>query len=872
MKSSEVRRKFLEFFGSKGHDILPSASLVPHDDPSLLWINAGMAPLKKYFDGREIPKNPRMTNSQKCIRTNDIENVGKTARHQTFFEMLGNFSIGDYFKKEAIEWAWEFLTKEIGFDPERLSVTIHHEDEEAFEIWHTSVGIPEERIVRLDDENFWDIGEGPCGPCSEIYYDRQLTGCTSPDCKAGACECDRYLEIWNLVFSQYNHNPDGSYTPLPKKNIDTGMGLERMCSLLQDVETNFDTDLFRPIIDRTCGLANVTYPADTDTNVALKVIADHVRTVAFSIGDGVLPSNEGRGYVIRRLLRRAVRYGKVLGIEKPFLYELVSIVGQIMGEFYPAVVEKAGFIVRVIRSEEERFHETLSAGENRLSDLIASRKAVGEQTISGHDAFMLYDTYGFPIDLTEDIAAEQGMTVDRGAFEQALDEQRVRARAARQEIDSMQSVRTAVSQLTVESRFVGYQEYVTMASVAALVKDGEFVERVHEGDVCDVVLDRTPFYAESGGQVSDRGMITCGQTQLQVTAVYKAPLGQHVMSCEVVKGELSVGDLAEAAIDVAYRKDIVKNHTGTHLLHKALREVLGEHVAQAGSLVEDERLRFDFSHFGAVTKEELQDIEQRVNHQIWLDEAVDVREMPIDEAKALGAMALFGEKYGEVVRVVKAGDYSTELCGGCHVARTGEIGIFKIVSEAGIGAGVRRIEAVTGRFAYQYGNDREKLLEQAAKLLKTNGSEVPQRIEGLLGALKDLNREIESLKGKVSAIEAESLEKQAVLVDDVQVLAAAVKGMDMDALRATVDGLKAKLSNSVIVLGSTAEGKVNFVASVSKDLHSRGLHAGKIIKEVASIAGGSGGGRPDMAQAGGKSPEKLQEAIGNVMEIVKNFL
>jgi alanyl-tRNA synthetase len=872
MKSSEIRRKYLEFFASKGHDILPSASLVPHNDPSLLWINAGMAPLKKYFDGSEIPKNPRITNSQKCIRTNDIENVGKTARHQTFFEMLGNFSIGDYFKREAIHWAWEFLTQVIGFEPERLSVTVHKDDDEAYKIWNEEVGVPAERISRLDEENFWDIGEGPCGPCSEIYYDRRLEGCTNPDCKAGTCDCDRYLEIWNLVFSQYNHNPDGSYTPLPKKNIDTGMGLERMCSILQNVDTNFDTDLFRPIIDRTAAIAGVTYPSpNPDTNVAFKVIADHVRTVTFSIGDGVLPSNEGRGYVIRRLLRRAVRYGKVLGIEKPFLYDLVPVVGQIMGDYYPEVVDKAGFIARVIKTEEERFHETLTAGEARLLDLIASLKANQETTISGQDAFMLYDTYGFPIDLTEDIAGEQGMKVDRGAFEQALEEQRTRARAARQDVDSMHSRRSVLSNLTAQSQFVGYHEFVTMAEVVALVKDGEFVEHVVHGDVCEVVLNRTPFYAESGGQVSDRGRISCGNTQLQVTAVYKAPHGQHVMSCEVLHGELSVGDTVEAAIDVAFRKDIVKNHTATHLLHKALREVLGDHVAQAGSLVEDERLRFDFSHFGALTEEELREIEQRVNHQVWLDETVEISEMPLDEAKAMGAMALFGEKYGDVVRVVKAGDYSIELCGGCHVKSTAEIGLFKIVSESGIGAGVRRIEAVTGRHAYEYVRTQEQLLEQAADLLKANRAELPHRLEAVLANIKELNKEIESLKGKLAAVEAQSLTDQIVTVGDIPVLAAEVKGMDMEALRSVVDSLRNKISSGVIVLGSVADQKVNFVASVSKDLHNRGMHAGKIIKEVAAITGGGGGGRPDLAQAGGKMPEKLSEALASVATIVEKM-
>lgn len=870
MKASEIRAKWLKFFESKGHTIEPSAPLVPHNDPSLLWINAGMAPLKPYFDGRVVPENPRIANSQKCIRTNDIENVGKTRRHHTFFEMLGNFSIGDYFKEEAITWAWEFLTSPewIGFDPNRLSVTVYPEDTEAFELWNKKIGLPEERIYKLQD-NFWDIGEGPCGPCTEIFYDRgdKYGDLSDPECWPGG-ENERFLEVWNLVFSQFNHNKDGSYTPLPNKNIDTGAGLERFASILQDVDSNFDTDLFQPIIQKTAQLAGVTYKQNEEYDVALKVIADHIRTVAFSVGDGVLPSNEGRGYVIRRLLRRAVRYGKVLGMDKPFLYTLTPIVGDVMGVYYPEVVEKREFIEKIIRIEEERFHETLSDGLAILAEMVDKARNEGSTVISGPDAFKLYDTYGFPFDLTEDFAAEKGMTVDREGFDQAMQEQRDRAREARKETDSMKVQGGPLADFTVKSEFVGYTDLVTAAKVIAVVHENQFVDLVGTGETCQVILDQTPFYAESGGQVSDHGYITAGDTVLKVEDVGKAPHGQHVHTVVVEAGVLRKGDTVQATVTQDVREDIIKNHTATHLLHKALKEVLGEHVNQAGSLVAPERLRFDFSHFGSISAEELQDIEQRVNEQIWKSIEVDISLKPIAEAKTMGAMALFGEKYGDIVRVVQVGGYSLELCGGCHVRNTSQIGLFKIVSESGIGSGVRRIEATTGRNAYQYLDGQLQLLRDAASLLKSNIGDVPKRIDGLFAQLKEVSRENESLKAKLSGIEAGSLTDQAKTVDGVTVLAAQVSAGDMESLRNIVDQMKTKLGSAVIVLGAAAEDKVNLVAAVTPDLVSKGYHAGKLIKEVASRCGGSGGGRPDMAQAGGKDASKLQEALQSVEQLV----
>ncbi|WP_421616821.1 alanine--tRNA ligase [Brevibacillus sp. TJ4] len=874
LTGNQIRKMFLDFFVEKGHRIEPSASLVPVDDPSLLWINSGVATLKKYFDGRIIPDNPRITNSQKSIRTNDIENVGRTARHHTFFEMLGNFSIGDYFKEEAITWAWEFLTspKWIGFDPERLSVTIHPEDEEAFEIWHKKIGVPEERIIRLEG-NFWDIGEGPSGPNTEIFYDRGESfgnDPNDPELYPGG-ENERYLEVWNLVFSQFNHNPDGTYTPLPKKNIDTGMGLERMASVLQEVDNNFETDLLFPLIERTCAISGVKYKADAETDVALKVIADHARTVVFAIGDGALPSNEGRGYVIRRLLRRAVRMGKKLGVEKPFLYSLTETVGEMMGEFYPEVVEKRSFIEKVIRAEEERFHETLNDGLAILAEMVKTAKANGEKQISGKDVFKMYDTYGFPVDLTEDFAAEQGLSIDREGFEQAMEEQRERARAARQDVDSMQTQGGPLSDLTVTSQFVGYTELVASGKVEAIIWNNELTEAAEEGQTVQVILDRTPFYAESGGQINDEGYLTSDLVKARVTDVQKGPKGQNVHTVVVEAGTLRKGDEIRAEVNRDARLAITKNHTATHLLHQALKDVLGSHVNQAGSLVAPERLRFDFTHISSISPEELERIEAIVNEKVWANLAVDIFNKSLAEAKEMGAMALFGEKYGDVVRVVQVGDYSLELCGGCHVVNTAEIGLFKIVSESGIGAGTRRIEAVTGRGAYQFLNQQFALLKEVANGLKAPVlAEVPARVEGLQQQLKEVQRENESLRAKLGNIEAAALVDQMKQVDGIQVLAARVSAADMDNLRGMVDELKNKLGSAVIVLGAAEGDKVNLVAGVTKDLMDKGIHAGKIIKEVATRCGGGGGGRPDMAQAGGKDPSKLQDALDAVADLVKS--
>jgi alanyl-tRNA synthetase len=874
LSGSQIRRMFLDFFKEKGHAIEPSASLVPHDDPSLLWINSGVATLKKYFDGRVTPENPRITNAQKSIRTNDIENVGKTARHHTFFEMLGNFSIGDYFKEEAIEWAWEFLTDEkwIGFDKELLSVTIHPEDQEAFEYWNKTIGIPEERIIRLEG-NFWDIGEGPSGPNTEIFYDRGAeygNDPVDPELYPGG-ENDRYLEVWNLVFSQFNHNPDGTYTPLPRKNIDTGMGLERMASVVQNVPTNFDTDLFIPIIRATEQISGVKYGADKETDVAFKVIADHIRTVAFAVGDGALPSNEGRGYVLRRLLRRAVRYAKQININRPFMYELVPVVGEIMVDFYPEVKEKADFIEKVIRNEEERFHETLHEGLTILAGVIKKEKDKGSNTIGGTDVFRLYDTYGFPVELTEEYGEEEGMKIDHAGFEAEMELQRERARAARQDVDSMHVQGGVLGDIKDESEFVGYDQLETSSTVLAILKNGQLINEAASGEEIQFILDVTPFYAESGGQIADHGILEAAGLKVAVKDVQKAPNGQNLHKAVVEAGTLKTNEQVTAKVDAVNRVKIIKNHTATHLLQKALKTVLGEHVNQAGSLVEPERLRFDFSHFGQVKAEELEQVEKIVNEQIWKNIEVDITFKPIAEAKQMGAMALFGEKYGDIVRVVQVGDFSLELCGGCHVPNTSVIGLFKIVSESGIGAGTRRIEAVTGGAAYHLLNEQVGLLRDAAEKLKANPKEIVSRIDGLMAEMKQLQRENESLSAKLGNIEAGNLLANVKEINGVKVLAAKVQAADMNNLRNMADDIKQKLSSAIVVLGSPSEGKVNLIASVTKDLTEKGYHAGKLIKEVAAVCGGGGGGRPDMAQAGGKNPEKLDQAIQIVEEWVKSI-
>ncbi|TQR32788.1 alanine--tRNA ligase [Lysinibacillus sphaericus] len=886
MKAVEIRRMYLEFFKEKSHHHEPSAPLVPINDPSLLWINSGVATLKPYFDGRIIPENPRITNAQKSIRTNDIENVGKTARHHTFFEMLGNFSIGDYFKKEAIHFAWEFLTdkKWMGFDPDLLSITIHPEDQEAYDVWHNEIGIPEERLIRLEG-NFWDIGEGPSGPNSEIFYDRgEEYGSdeNDPEMYPGG-ENERYLEIWNLVFSQFNHNPDGTYTPLPKQNIDTGMGLERIVSVVQNVPTNFDTDLFMPIIEKIEQLANRKYKrpgevalseifgSEEDINTPFKVIADHIRTVAFAIGDGALPSNEGRGYVLRRLLRRAVRYAKQIGIEKPFMFELVPTVGEIMNDFYPEVTEKCEFIQRVIKNEEIRFHETLDGGLAIFNEVVEAQKAAGHDYIPGADAFRLYDTYGFPIELTEEYAEEVDMKVDHDGFEAAMEEQRERARAARQDVDSMQVQNEVLANLTVASEFVGYDTLTTNTEIAAIIVNGQVSKVASEGQEALVILAKTPFYAEMGGQIADSGVISNDSFTAIVKDVQKAPNGQPLHTVLVETGEMQVEDAVKAVVSREERNLIIKNHTATHIMQRALKDVLGDHVSQAGSYVGPDRLRFDFSHFGQVTKEELQQIERIVNEKVWDDIEVVIAEKGIDEAKAMGAMALFGEKYGDIVRVVSIGDYSIELCGGIHVKRSSEIGFFKIVSEGGIGAGTRRIEAVTGKVAYEAVKEEEALLNEAAALLKANSKDIVTKVQALQADYKDLQRENEALSQKIANAQAGAIVDAAQTFGDVTVLSTKVEAKDNNQLRQMMDDLKVKMPKAVIVLGAVDGEKVMLCAGVTKDLVGGNYHAGNIVKMVAEACGGKGGGRPDMAMAGAKEASKLDEALLSVYDYVKSI-
>lgn len=877
LTSAEVRQMFIDFFKEKGHSVEPSASLVPIEDPTLLWINSGVATLKKYFDGRVIPENPRLVNAQKSIRTNDIENVGFTARHHTFFEMLGNFSIGDYFKKEAIEWAWEFLTSDkwVGFDPELLAVTVHPEDDEAYDIWLKDIQLPKERIIRLE-ENFWDIGEGPSGPNTEIFYDRGVeygNNPNDPELYPGG-ENDRYLEIWNLVFSQFNHNPDDTYTPLPKKNIDTGMGLERMVCVIQDAPTNFETDLFMPIIKKAEEFANVSYGIDSKSDTAFKVIADHIRTVTFAIGDNAIPSNEGRGYVLRRLLRRAVRFAKQIGIEEPFMYKLVPIVGDIMKDFYPEVLNQQEHIKNIVKLEEERFHETLHDGLEMLTSIMQDEKKKRNTVFPGKEAFRLYDTYGFPKELTEEYVEEEGFTIDEQGFEQEMKNQRERARNARQKVDSMQVQDEVLSKVDHASKFIGYDQLEVETTITQIIKGKEFVETLQSGDEAYVFLQETPFYAESGGEIADKGLIYTENASMYVEDVQKAPKGQNIHRVVVRDGSFQRGQHVSASVDHNFRNAIIKNHTATHLLHQALKDVLGDHVNQAGSLVTPERLRFDFSHFGSISEDEIKQIETKVNEKVWQSIPIVIENKKIAEAKEMGAMALFGEKYGDIVRVVQVSDYSIELCGGCHVGNTAEIGLFKIMNETGIGAGTRRIEAVSSRFAYLFVNEKIDTLKTTGKLLKTSHENIPEKIDGMYKDMKVLQKENESLSAKLSNLEASSILDQVKMVNDIPLLAEKVNVKDMNQLRGMVDELKQKLGTGIILLATENDNKVQLAAGVSKDLIEKGLHAGKLIKEAAQLCGGGGGGRPDMAQAGGKDPSKISDALtfasNYVKETVKN--
>ena len=863
LKASEIRQKYLDFFVEKGHMIEPSAPLVPIDDDSLLWINSGVATLKKYFDGRETPRKPRIVNSQKAIRTNDIENVGFTARHHTFFEMLGNFSIGDYFKQEAIEFAWEFLTSEkwMGMEPEKLYVTIHPEDTGAYKIWNEDIGLDETRIIRIEG-NFWDIGEGPSGPNTEIFYDRgDEYGQNDPaeEMYPGG-ENERYLEVWNLVFSEFNHNKDNTYTPLPNKNIDTGMGLERMASISQNVRTNYETDLFMPIINEVENVSGKKYLEVEEQDVAFKVIADHIRTIAFAIADGALPANEGRGYVLRRLLRRAVRFSQSLGINEPFMYKLVDIVAEIMEPYYPNVKEKADFIKRVIKSEEERFHETLEEGLSILNQLIEKAKKDNHE-IKGEDAFKLYDTYGFPVELTEELATQEGLSVDMTTFENEMQQQRDRARQARQSSQSMQIQSEVLKNITDDSTFVGYETTDYQSIITHLIYNGEEVESVEAGETVYFTLKATPFYAVSGGQVADEGTIGNDKFEIAVSEVTKAPNGQNLHKGIVQYGQATVGAEVDASVNKEDRRAIQKNHSATHLLHAALKEVLGYHVNQAGSLVEADRLRFDFSHFGPMTQEELDQVERRVNEEIWRGIDVRIQEMGIDEAKSMGAMALFGEKYSDIVRVVNMAPFSIELCGGIHVSNTAEIGLFKIVSESGTGAGVRRIEALTGKSAFLYLEDIQSKFNTIKNHVKVKSDEqVVGKVTQLQEEEKSLLKQLEQRNKEITSLKMGNVEDQVEVINDLKVLATEVEVPNAKAIRSTMDDFKSKLQDTIIVLASNVDGKVSIIATVPKSLTDQ-VKAGDIIKNMAPIVGGKGGGRPDMAQGGGTQPENITEAL-----------
>ena len=877
---NDLRRMFLEFFETKEHLRLRSFSLVPQNDKSLLLINAGMAPLKPYFTGQEVPPSRRICTCQKCVRTNDIEHVGKTARHLTFFEMLGNFSFGDYFKKEAIEWSWEFLTQNIGLEPDRLYPSIYFEDEEAFQIWTEVIGIEPERITRFyrDEngkcDNFWEHGAGPCGPCSEIYYDRgEKYGCKDPNCKVG-CECDRFMEVWNNVFTQFEGDGKGNYTLLEHKNIDTGMGLERLAIVVQDVDTIFDIDTMCAIRDRICKIGKTSYHLDMKKDESIRLITDHIRSSTFLIADGVMPSNEGRGYVLRRLIRRAARHGRLLGIEGAFLSTLCQTVIEQSCDGYPELEEKKEFIIKVFAQEEEKFDKTIDQGLNILSQMMDGMKEKNLRTFSGEDAFRLYDTYGFPIDLTREIIEEDGYELDEEGFAKAMNVQKQMAKAARKQTNYMGADATVYETLPVQmsTEFVGYTQMEAEGQILALTSESSIVELLNEGESGTVITDITPFYATSGGQASDIGSITTQSGEFEVHDTVKLPGNKIGHIGVVTDGMILLNELSTLSVDEENRKNTQKNHSATHLLQKALREVLGTHVEQSGSDVNGDRLRFDFTHFAAMTKEELEQTQELVNKAI--ESALQVRTdiMNIDEARKSGAMALFGEKYGEHVRVVQMGDYSVELCGGTHVSNTAEIQYFKILSEAGVAAGVRRIEALTAKGAFQYLEMIEKRLSQVAGLMKTSANQVVEKTEHLLEHNKKLTNELESIKQKTARESAGDVLKQAIQINGISVLATEIQQLDMNGLRDLGDSMKDKLGESMIVLISNQDGKVNLVAMVTEGAVKQGGHAGNLIKEIAGCVGGGGGGRPNMAQAGGKNPDGIKSALEKAVEVAKQQL
>ena len=869
---NELRRMFLEFFESKGHLAMKSFSLVPHNDNSLLLINSGMAPLKPYFTGQEIPPCKRVTTCQKCIRTGDIENIGKTARHGTFFEMLGNFSFGDYFKQEAIAWTWEFLTKVVGLDPDRLYPSIYVEDDEAFEIWNKEIGIPKERIFRFGKEdNFWEHGSGPCGPCSEVYYDRgEKYGCGKPGCTVG-CECDRYIEVWNNVFTQFDNDGKGNYSELEQKNIDTGMGLERLAAVVQDVDSIFDVDTIQALRNRVCELAGKEYKKEYKWDVSIRIVTDHIRSATFMISDGIMPTNEGRGYVLRRIIRRAARHGRLLGIEGTFLANLSSTVIEGSKDGYPELEEKKDFIFNVLTQEENKFNKTIDQGLSILGDMEEEMKQEGKTCLSGEDAFRLYDTYGFPLDLTLEILEEKGFTIDEEGFQASMKEQKEKARAARKTTNYMGADVTVYESIdpSVTTEFVGYDRLVHESEITVLTTEAELVEALTDGETGTVIVKETPFYATMGGQNGDIGIITCGAGEFQVEDTIKLLGGKVGHIGKVVKGMLKTGDTVSLQVNPENRADTCKNHSATHLLQKALRTVLGTHVEQAGSFVDGNRLRFDFSHFSAMTKEELASVEKIVNEKIGEAIPVVTQVMGIEEAKKSGAMALFGEKYGESVRVVRMGDFSTELCGGTHVANTGAITLFKIISESGVAAGVRRIEALTGNGVLQYYAELEETLHAAAAAVKTTPLELTDKLNHLMGEIKALQSENESLKSKAAKEALGDVMDQVVEIKGVKLLASKVSGVDMNGLRDLGDQLKAKLREGVIVLISDVDGKVNMVAMATDEAMKKGAHAGNLIKGIAALVGGGGGGRPGMAQAGGKNPAGIEAALSEAAKVLE---
>ena len=867
---NELRRMYLEFFESKGHLKMNSFSLVPHNDNSLLLINAGMAPLKPYFTGQEIPPRRRVTTCQKCIRTGDIENVGKTARHLTFFEMLGNFSFGDYFKHEAIAWSWEFLTKVLGLEEDRLYPSIYGEDDEAFDIWTKEVGVPAERITRFyrdpvtgECDNFWEHGAGPCGPCSEIYYDRgEKYGCGKPDCKVG-CDCDRFMEVWNNVFTQFNGDGKGGYEELANKNIDTGMGLERLAVVMQDVDSVFDIDTMKAIRDKVCELSGKTYQTDALDDVSIRLITDHIRSSTFMVSDGIMPSNEGRGYVLRRIIRRAARHGRMLGIEGTFLAKLSLTVINESKDGYPELEEKKDFILKVLTQEEEKFNKTIDQGLAILEEMEKEMQEKGEKVLSGENAFKLYDTYGFPMDLTAEILEEKGFSIDEEGFKKAMEIQRTTARNARKVTNYMGADANVYDEIdpAITSVFDGYDKLELTSKVSVLTTETELVEALSDGEIGTIIVDTTPFYATMGGQQGDKGLIKTSAGEFKVEDTIKLKGGKVGHIGKMVSGMIKVGDEVTLTVDASLREKTCKNHSATHLLQKALREVLGTHVEQAGSFQDSERTRFDFSHFAAMTPEELAKVEAMVNEEIAKKLPVVTEVMSAEDAKKSGAMALFGEKYGEKVRVVSMGDFSKELCGGTHAKNTGDIAAFKILSESGVAAGVRRIEALTGENVFAYYKNIETQLEEAAKAAKATPANLVEKIEHMMAEIKALNSEIESLKSKAAKEALGDVMDQVVEVKGVKLLATSVDGVDMNGLRDLGDQLKTKLGEGVIVLASTADGKVNLVVMATDAAMKQGAHAGNLIKAIAGKVGGGGGGRPNMAQAGGKNPTGIPDAI-----------